>query len=302
MYCSPSVSASWFALLLALVAALGWSTFDLLRRFLSEKMTAWALVVWVTVGALPVVAVWGVMGGWRLEAGYLLPGASSAALNVVANVAYFRAFQISSLSVTLPMLSLTPVFSSLLGATFLRESLSTRGLVACALVVVGALLLSGRRAASGAKGARGARGASAFALDRGSLLMALVALCWSGTLLLDKFALRHASPATHALVLNGGVALAGFAVLAGRRRLGELAAVRDHVGLLVVSVVFGVLALGTQLHAIQALPIGLVETLKRGVGAVLAVVWGRAFFDEPVTGAKVASVGLLTLGVGLLLV
>lgn len=292
MYCSLPVSASWFALVPALAAAVGWSVFDLLRRFLSEKMTAWALVVWVTLGALPAVAVWGATGGWWLEPGYLAPGVSSAALNVAANFAYFRAFQIAPLSVTLPMLSLTPVFSSLLGAAFLGERFGSRAVVACALVIAGAVLLSTRRDAARTGG---------LAIERGSLLMAAVALCWSGTLLLDKFALRHAAPATHAFVLNAGVATAGFAVLAGRRRLGELAAVRDHVGLLIVSVLCGVLALGAQLHAIQALPIGRVETLKRGVGVALAVVWGRAFFDEPITPAKLAAVALLAGGIALLL-
>jgi drug/metabolite transporter (DMT)-like permease len=287
------VSASWFALVLALVAALGWSLFDLLRRFLSEHMTAWALVVWVTVGALPVVAVWGATGGWWIGEGYLAPGLGSTALNVAANFAYFRSFQISPLSVTLPMLALTPVFSTLLGALWLGERLAARALVASALVVGGALLLAVRRAGEGGR---------AFRLERGSLLMALVAACWSGTLLLDKFALRHASPASHALVLNGGVALAGLAVLVGARRTRELAAVRDHVGLLTVSVVCGVVALGTQLHAVRALPIGGVETLKRGVGALMAVVWGRAVFDEPVTPSKLLAVAVLVGGVALLLV
>lgn len=290
------MSTSWFALTLAFAAAIGWSVFDLLRRFLSERMTAWALVVWVTVGALPVVAVWGVTGGWWIEEGYLAPGLGSTALNVAANFAYFRSFQLAPLSVTLPMLSLTPVFSTLLGALFLGERLAVRALVASALVVGGALLLSARRSADGGRGGR------RFRLERGSLLMGLVAACWSGTLLLDKFALRHAGPASHALVLNAGVALAGLAVLIGTRRLGELAAVREHAGLLTVSVVFGVLALGCQLQALRALPIGGVETLKRGVGALMAVVWGRAFFDEPVTPVKLVAVSVLVGGVALLLV
>jgi multidrug transporter EmrE-like cation transporter len=75
--------------------------------------------------------------------------------------------------------------------------------------------------------------------------------------------------------------------------------VRGNGLLLAATVACGVTALGTQLYAIQRLPIGLVETLKRGVGGFLAVVWGRAFFAEPVTWTKLVAVAILALGVGL---
>jgi multidrug transporter EmrE-like cation transporter len=45
----------------------------------------------------------------------------------------------------------------------------------------------------------------------------------------------------------------------------------------------------------------LVETLKRGIGNVLAVVFGRLLFAEPVTGRKLAAVALMAAGVALLL-
>jgi multidrug transporter EmrE-like cation transporter len=47
--------------------------------------------------------------------------------------------------------------------------------------------------------------------------------------------------------------------------------------------------------------VGLLETLKRGVGGTLAVVWGRAFFREPVTARKVLAVVALVAGVAVLL-
>ena len=39
--------------------------------------------------------------------------------------------------------------------------------------------------------------------------------------------------------------------------------------------------------------------MKRGVGGVLAVIWGRMLLAEPVTLAKIVAVGLMTVGVGL---
>ena len=288
-----TMSALSPAVLLALGAGGAWSLFDLLRRFLAGRMSAWALVVWVTVPALPLLLVWGwTARDWRLEPGYLLPGLASVALNVAANFAYFRAFQLSPISVTLPMLALTPVFSTLFGALALAEPLAPRAAVGITLVVAGAYLLATADARSSGSGRR---------LESGSLVMALVALFWSATLLLDKLALLHASAPVHALVLNGGVALGGLGALALGGRTSDLGAVRSNLGLLVVAVVLGVVALGSQLLAIQAIPIGFVETLKRGLGGALAVVWGRTFFAEPVTRSKLVAIALLTAGVALLL-
>jgi len=279
-------------MVLALAAACCWSLYDLLRRFLTGKMSAWVLVVWVTVGALPVVMAWGLWANdWRLGEGYWVPGLASTALNVVANFAYFRSFQLSPISVTLPMLSLTPVFSSLLGAAVLGEPVGPRAAGGIVLVVAGAALLS-----AGRKGVE-----RRFRLEPGSLLMAVVALCWSTTLLLDKLAVGRASVPLHALVLNAGVAIGGLFALAATRRLHLLSEVRGNVVLLIGSVVVGVSALCIQLVAIQQVPIGMVETLKRGIGGLFAVIWGRSFFGEGVTTRKVGAVVLLGCGVALIL-
>jgi drug/metabolite transporter (DMT)-like permease len=279
-------------LAVALAAALGWALFDLLRRFLVARVSAWALVVWVTVPALPLIVVWGyVAHDWRVASGYLLPAAASVALNIAANFAYFRAFQLSPLSVTLPMLSLTPVFSAVLGALFLHQPLAPRAGLGIALVVAGAFGL-----ATG-----GALRPSSVRFEIGSLVMGGVALCWSTTLLLDKLALGHASPPLHALVLNGGVAIGGVVALALGGRTSELGSIRGAVWLLLFAVAAGVVALGCQLVAIQTIPIGLVETLKRGVGGTAAVVWGRTFFQEPIAPFKIVAVALSIAGVALVL-
>ena len=216
---------------------------------------------------------------------------------MVANLAYFRALQLSPLSVTLPLLSLTPAFTALLAAPLLGERLTPAAALGVVLVVAGALGLHLGRA-----GGRGARALLAgLAHERGSLLMALVALCWSVTLLLDKVALRHAAPVLHALVLHAGVAAAAVALLAGRRELPSLAGAQGLLPLLGASVLCGAVTITVQLAAIRGMEVALVETIKRGVGAALALTWGRAFFAEPLTAAKLGGVGLMIAGVALLL-
>ncbi len=288
------------AVALALAAAFAWSLFDLERRFLSARLEAMALVAWVTVGSVPPLAIWAYVSGplhpaGPLQSAYWLPALASVLLNLLANFAYFRSIQLSPLSQTLPMLSFTPVFAALLAAIFLGERLGARAIAGLALVVAGALLLT-LRPGSGVRGLF-----AGLIQDRGCRLMVGVACLWSATLLLDKRAVALATPQLHALVLNGGVAAGALAVLALGRDLGKLRALRGSFWLLLLAIATGGIALTSQLVALGALPVGFIERLKRGVGGVLAVVWGRALFAEPVTAGKFVAVGLMTVGVGLVL-
>lgn len=277
------------AMAFAVAAAVGWALFDLARRGLADRMGAWALVVWLTLGALPLVGASAVAAGdWRVTPGYWTPAVASVLLNVGANFGYFRAFQLSPISVTLPMLTFTPLFASLLGAAFLGEPLGPRATAGAALVVAGGLAVGLRQ--------------GGLRFEAGSAWMLAVAFLWSATLLLDKRALAFASPYLHAVVLNAGVALggAGALVLAGGARR-ELASVRGNAGRLALAVAIGAAALVVQLLALRALPMGGIETLKRGVGGFSAVLLGRLLFAEPLTLRKVAGVALMTAGVALLL-
>jgi drug/metabolite transporter (DMT)-like permease len=287
----PEVST---AVVLALVSSFSWSLFDLERRFLSMRIQAMALVAGVTLGALPPLAVWTYFSGPQtVQAGYWLPATGSVLLNLLANFAYFRSLQLSPISQTLPMLSFTPAFAAVLSALFLGERLGIRPVCGLFLVVGGALLLTLR---SGG----GWRGLFVGLLeDRGCRLMVGVAFLWSAALLLDKQALASATPHLHALYLNGGVAVGALVALAARRDLGKLAALRGSGWLMVLAIATGAVALGSQLVALGAVGVGFLETVKRGVGGVLAVFWGRVLLAEPVTLAKVVAVGLMSLGVGL---
>ena len=74
----------------------------------------------------------------------------------------------------------------------------------------------------------------------------------------------------------------------------------NHWALLSLLVVIGAVALVLILLAITQTWIGFIETMKRGLGSFLAVLWGRLFFAEKVTGRQLAAVGLIAAGVALI--
>jgi drug/metabolite transporter (DMT)-like permease len=225
-------------------------------------------------------------------------------LNVAANLALLRGMRLAPLSLAVPLLSLTPAFATLVAIPLLGEVPSPLDLMGIGLVVGGAVWLGreavrpGERAASTPAG----RAASTAAAHRaGALWMTLTALAWSLTPALDKLALTASSPAFHALVLTAGVALAVLAVLAAAGRARELAGVARVPGVFALAVISSTLALGFQLLAFQLLWVGLVETLKRGIGNLMSLALGRAVFGERPGWAALAAVLAMAAGVALIL-
>lgn len=293
------MSVPFVALLLALLCALAWSGFDLGRKALVQRLDPVPLLVLLTVGQTPLFAAWTSLEGWPpIAPGYWTPALVSVALNVVANLAFIYAFKVSPISVTLPMLSLTPALTALLGIPMLGEVPTLRQGLGIGLVVAGAFLLNLQRDEKVTVPAM----LRAFVRERGALLMLLVAFCWSVTPPLDKLAFQRASVPFHAFVLCGGVAVALLAVLALQRRLADLGQVSRAPWIYAGALGISTVALGVQFVAYGMMAVAFVETLKRGVGNVLALVWGMWLFGEEVGRTQVWAVVLMGVGVGLILI
>ena len=129
--------------LLTVGAALGFTGLDLVRKLLADRVAVVPLLFAMTAGVVPIYAVWfAAVGGAGPTADYVTPALGSVLLNVAANLLFLRSVQIGGLSATIPMLSLTPVFTAFFGMVLLRELPDGGQWLGIALVVGGALLLS----------------------------------------------------------------------------------------------------------------------------------------------------------------
>ena len=292
------MSVSVISLLLVLGCAIGFAGADLLRKVLAHRLHPVPLLFILAAGMSPAFVGWWVWSGAAAPtAGYWVPGLGSVLLNVIANLVFFEAVRISPLSLTIPMLSLTPVFTSLLAVPLLGERPGSLEWVGIVAVFLGAFWLNVDRQGTQPELPIWRR----LGKERGSLLMILVAALWSLALPLDKLALRSASVPVHGTLLNLGVALILAAVLVSRPGGARLGEVRRWSGLVTALVAVSVIALGLQLVAITRVWVGMVETLKRAIGSLLALVSGWAFFGEQVDVQQVLAVLLMGAGVGLVL-
>ena len=290
------------ALVLVVASSLGWSGFDLLRKLLVRQVAPVALLLLLTLGSAPLFVAWVWIDGLVAPGpGYLAPALASVLLNVVANLLFLHGMRLAPISVAIPLLSLTPVFTTLMAIPLLGERPSAAGVAGILLVIAGAIWLNWPRRTAETKAGEPAGIAEPRRALQGALMVAATALLWSLTPALDKMAVERASAPFHGMVLTGGVALAVLAVLAFQGGLSELGHVRRVPWLLPLALVVSTAALGLQLLAMPKVFVGTIETLKRGIGNCMALVYGRLLFQEAVTPSKILAVGLMAAGVGLIL-
>ena len=278
---------------LGVASALCWSGLDVVRKALAGRASPTALAVFLLLGQLPFLGAWAVVDQtWITDARYWAPAAASVSMNALANVFFMRSVELSPLSRTVPFLSLTPVFSAVAAIPLLGEVPELGHWAGIGLVVVGALILNSDLSEDWW---------SSLTHEKGAPYMMAVAVLWAFSTALDKRALPYASPAAHAFLLCAGSAVLLVAWLLIRKEQGELRKVsRAPKGLLAALVGFAVAALAFQMVALQWLWVAVIETLKRAFGVLGSIVFGRLFFDEPITPAKLLAAALMVAGTSVL--
>lgn len=283
-------------LTLTLSSALCWALFDALRKRMAREVAPLYLGVLLALAQAPLLVLWAAFHEpFGLPVASLGPLAGSALINVFALVLFLEALRRSPLSLTIPLLSFTPVGSTLLAWLFRGQVPAPVQYGGAALVVAGAVCL-------GLSGGAW-KGFRAFLKEAGVRRMAVVTVLWSCTSVLDQAAVAQGAGAWYAPLLTGAVAiLLLFWTLVrgqGRPLLAAAKPLLNQPLLAAVAVVLGAAALAVQIEALRWAPVGFIEVVKRGTGMGSAVVLGRLAFGEPVNGWKWAAVALMTLGVAL---
>ena len=207
-----------------------------------------------------------------------------------------RAISLSPLSLVIPVMSLTPVFTSLIGIPLLQEFPSPTQGMGIALSVLGVLWLY----------APPERPWDIFSFwggffrERGAPSMMLSALAWSVSAPMDKIALRHASPAFHALFVFCGLSLFLFAWLALRGEWKRPSISRPFWSLVLFTGAAGALTDILQLFSLIHTPVGTFESIKRVSSQLLALVFGYILFREEMTKPKLIGIAILSVGVPLI--
>jgi drug/metabolite transporter (DMT)-like permease len=203
---------------------------------------------------------------------YLLLDTSLVAISALL---YFRALQISDLSLSIPFLAFTPAMLVLTGALFLHERLIGKDLLGVFLVVTGSLMMNRQSFRHGLMGP-----VRALLRNKGSRYMLLVALILSITNPLDKKLVLMSDAVTQAFAYDVLLWLL-LAIIAFRQRPEGpwLQPVRSVPFWLICAGLFDAFDLLLQFDSHLHAGVVITITLKRA-GIILSVLAGWLIFRE----------------------
>jgi drug/metabolite transporter (DMT)-like permease len=273
------------------VVALLWGTLDVLRKHLSQVIPPMPLVLALTLGHIPFFSVWLVYGGdYTFHIDWFYVGIANIVLSILSLVMFIKSLKISPISQTIPLLSLAPVFSSLIGYFFLDENLSLSNQVGILFIVLGAIKLHAQFQLQ----------KLIFKKDIGALLMIGVAFLWSVLIVLDKLGLQHTNVPFHGLFMALGISALVVVYLTLNKDIFRLKLLyKDHILFLLISTLVMASAMGLQLWVVKQMNVGVVEGCKRGISMVMAIICGQIFFDEEIHASQILSIAIMIIGVGL---
>jgi len=182
----------------------------------NEFLVTWlsiAVEVFLLLLLLPFVPIPDLGREFYYPVGIALP------LEIVATVLYTKALKLSPLSLTLPFLSLSPVFLMGISYVIVGEVVSPVGAVGILFIAVGSYTLNIREIRHGFF-----QPFAAIFRERGSLYMIIVAFIYSITASLGKRAVMNSSPLFFAIAYLAAffVCLTPVALYMGRKELGSV--------------------------------------------------------------------------------
>jgi drug/metabolite transporter (DMT)-like permease len=225
-------------------------------------------------------------------------GAGTVALNVAANFLFLRAVQISPISLTIPYLSFTPVFSAFTAMVTFDEVPTAFGWVGIVIVCLGAFTLNPGNKENGPL-------APLYALwqERGSFYMLLVSLLWSFTPVVDKMGSNLTNGTFQTFIIAAGVALVFVVIRTGKDRgpvklIGEI---KLGAWLFLIGALLNVTAMILQLASYNFTEIAYVETIKRAIGVIASIAAGYFIFKEGDVQRRLLGAAVMVVGVAFIM-
>jgi len=227
----------------------------------------------------------------RIDAEFYRAFAVSLPLEILAMILYIKALRVSPLSLTLPFLSLTPVFLILISYLILGEKVSLRGGAGIFLVAAGSYVLNLHEVKKGILGPL-----RSVAREKGSVMMTGVAVIYSITSSLGKMAIEHSSPlffgVTYFVAMT--IVLAPIALFMGRGGLRRFAAEKQYKALILPGLFYSIMIV-SHMTAISLTKVAYMISLKR-TSIIMGIIYGYFLFKERNIGERLAGAVIMFVG------
>lgn len=274
---------------------------DPLRKYLTKFMSPFALVAARGMIQAPLFCLWAAWecGGElpRVNRLFVMSACISGLINIATSYLYNRSIQISSLSATVPYLSLTPAFLIVVAFLALGEVPTWYGVIGVSIAVAGGFALQKSRDRFAEKDLTDSHAQVA----KGTMYMVLVAFLWSISNAFDKIGVQNSSPLVYGATIQVIVAVGSLVLHKLRLDHQESllpSGVKMHIPWRMVALagVTSVISYYINLVATQNLEVSYVIAIKRS-GCIWSVLLGKVFFNERHLRQKLPSICLMVIGV-----
>ena len=284
---------SWFVY--AFVCALSLATADALSKKALDDNIDSSIVAWVRTGyTLPFMAfIIPFIEKPELDSIFYMAMFLAVPLDIIALLLYMKAIKVSPLSLTLPFLSLTPVF--LIGTSYiiLGERPDKSGFIGIVLVVIGAYLLNVHTISRGLL-----EPFKAIAKEQGSVLMIIVAFTFSIGACIGKIAVQHSNPIFFSVVYSFLLSLFLFLVISFRNKQFLSKVTSRPILFLLIGILITIMII-THVKAINLVEVAYMVSVKR-LSILFGVIYGVVFFKE--TNIKERLLGATVMVSGIIMI
>jgi len=214
-------------------------------------------------------------------------------LNVITTILYMKAIKHSDLSITVPMVTFTPLFLLLTSPLIVGEFPSFFGLIGVLLIVAGSYTLNIKQRHEGYLAPF-----KALLKEKGPKLMLLVAFIWSITSNIDKIGVQNSSAIFWVITTDIFIALIMFPIMIYKSRT-NMHHIRTSYKVLLPIGLFSAIASIFQVIAISLTLVAYVISIKR-TSAIMSVLFGHLIFKEE--GVKERLLGAVIMVIGVLFI
>ena len=256
-------------------------------RNLDVYIVAWVANIFAVIFLIPLLLIAGIP---TIDAQFWIALFIGGSLNVVSFTLYIRAIQIADLSLTVPLVTLTPLFLLFTSPLIVHENPTVADAIGILLIVVGSYVLNLRERQHGYFAPL-----KVLFRNKGSRFMLMVAFLWSITSNFDKIGVVHSSPLFWSTSLYAYLTLGMFpiALFNSRRKFNQIL---PNLKPLALIGFFHAIAITFQMIAVTYTLVTQVIAIKR-MSALISVLFGHFMFHEKGLQERLTGAAIMVLGV-----
>jgi drug/metabolite transporter (DMT)-like permease len=277
---------------LSLLSAFSLATSDAFTKRTLETCNEYLVAWFRLLFSLPILAALLIALPWPdLDSRFFGSFVVALPLEMVSVIFYIKALRISPLSLTLPFLSLTPVFAMVISYVILAEKVSPQGMAGIFFLAAGSYVLQLHELKNGVLDPF-----KAILKEKGSLLMIIVAFIYSVTSPLGKMAVIHSSPLffAAAYIVCLTMLFTPIALWKGRHDIQKFVQQKYYRGLVVPGIFYAVMVV-SHMTAISLTKVAYMISLKR-TSVLMGVVYGYFLLREKNITERLAGAIIMTIG------